>query len=114
LQTYFSAKRDSRPRADSAEDAIRVLRSVRPDMMLVDIQLPGMDGLELARRTKQDPQTQDIVVLALTASTGQDRGTALPRPVRRLYYETIDSDFRGANPRTSAQPRARRAAEAPR
>src|SRR5579872_3948611 len=50
-----------------AEEALRVLRNFRPNVMLVDIQLPGMNGLELTKRIKQDPRTKDIVVVALTA-----------------------------------------------
>ncbi len=50
-----------------AEQALSLLTSVHPDMMLVDIQLPGMDGLELTKRVKQDSRTRDIVVVALTA-----------------------------------------------
>jgi two-component system, cell cycle response regulator DivK len=54
-----------------AEEALRVLRNFRPKVMLVDIQLPGMDGLELTRRVKQDPRTQDMTVIALTACAMQ-------------------------------------------
>jgi two-component system cell cycle response regulator DivK len=50
-----------------AEQALTLLRSMHPDLMLVDIQLPGMNGLELTRRIKQDVRTRDIVVVALTA-----------------------------------------------
>jgi two-component system, cell cycle response regulator DivK len=50
-----------------AEQALSLLLSVHPDMMLVDIQLPGMNGLELTKRVKQDSRTRDIVVVALTA-----------------------------------------------
>jgi CheY-like chemotaxis protein len=50
--------------AESALDAIRVHR---PDLILMDIQLPGIDGLELTRRLKADPATHDIVVVAVTA-----------------------------------------------
>jgi two-component system, cell cycle response regulator DivK len=50
-----------------AEQALALLRSMHPDLMLVDIQLPGMNGLELTRRIKQDSRTRDIVVVALTA-----------------------------------------------
>lgn len=50
-----------------AEEALRVLRNFHPKIMLVDIQLPGIDGLELTRRVKQDPRTQDVTVIALTA-----------------------------------------------
>lgn len=50
-----------------AEQALSMLHSLHPDMMLVDIQLPGMNGLELTRRVKQDSRTRDIIVVALTA-----------------------------------------------
>jgi CheY-like chemotaxis protein len=51
-----------------AEDALRVLSMFTPRMILMDVQLPGMDGLELTRRLKTDLATKDIVILALTAS----------------------------------------------
>lgn len=53
--------------AADAEHALHLLRSFRPRLILMDIQLPGMDGLELTRRLKADVATRDIVVLALTA-----------------------------------------------
>jgi two-component system, cell cycle response regulator DivK len=53
--------------AVDAEEALRVLRELRPRMILMDIQLPGIDGLELTRRLKADPFTRDIVILGLTA-----------------------------------------------
>ncbi len=58
-----------------AEQALSLLRGFHPDLMLVDVELPGMDGLSLARRVKQDPSTRDIVVVALSgrASTGDDQ-----------------------------------------
>ena len=53
--------------ANDAEEAIEILKAFHPRLILVDIQLPGMDGLELTRRLKNDPKTRDIVVVALTA-----------------------------------------------
>ncbi len=53
--------------APSAEDALELLRSCHPDLVLADIQLPGMDGLELTRRIKGAESTRDITVVALTA-----------------------------------------------
>jgi CheY-like chemotaxis protein len=55
---------DSAPNA--AEAVLRIAAS-RPDLILMDIQMPGMSGLELMRRLKADPATRDIVVLAFTA-----------------------------------------------
>jgi two-component system, cell cycle response regulator DivK len=53
--------------ASSAEEALELLRGYHPYLVLADIQLPGMDGLEFTRRVKQEPATRDIMVVALTA-----------------------------------------------
>jgi two-component system cell cycle response regulator DivK len=53
--------------AADAEEALEVLKVFRPRLILMDIQLPGMDGLELTRRLKADPATRHITVLGLTA-----------------------------------------------
>jgi len=53
--------------ATCALDALERLASFRPDLVLMDIQMPGMDGLELSRRLKADPATRDIIIIALTA-----------------------------------------------
>ncbi len=53
--------------ATDAEEALVVLGSWRPRLILMDIQLPGMDGLDLTRRLKADPATRDISILAMTA-----------------------------------------------
>jgi CheY-like chemotaxis protein len=53
--------------AADADEALAVLSSVHPQLILMDIQLPGMDGLELTRQIKSDPATGDIVIVALTA-----------------------------------------------
>lgn len=50
-----------------AEEALEVLKTFAPHLILMDIQLPGMDGLELTRRLKLDPRRAHIAVLALTA-----------------------------------------------
>jgi CheY-like chemotaxis protein len=54
--------------ACSAEEALMILRTMVPDLLLVDIQLPGMNGLELTRQLRQDPRTREMLIVALTAS----------------------------------------------
>jgi|SRR5579872_5805633 len=53
--------------AVDAEEALKLLETYKPRLILMDIQLPGMDGLELTRRLKAAPDTRDVVILALTA-----------------------------------------------
>jgi CheY-like chemotaxis protein len=53
--------------AMDGEEGIRICREAQPDMVLMDIGLPGIDGFEATRRIKADPLTGHIPVVALTA-----------------------------------------------
>lgn len=53
--------------APDAQEALRCIRSFQPELVLMDIQMPGMDGLELTRVLKEDPLLRQIVVVAFTA-----------------------------------------------
>jgi CheY-like chemotaxis protein len=53
--------------AVSAEAALEYLQSHHPDLILMDIQLPGMDGLTLTRRLRSEPATSDIPIVGLSA-----------------------------------------------
>jgi len=53
--------------ATDAGEALNVLKEFHPHLILMDIQLPGIDGLELTRRLKAEPSTRDITILGLTA-----------------------------------------------
>jgi CheY-like chemotaxis protein len=54
--------------AESAEQALLALEERVPDMILMDIQLPGMDGLELTRHLRRDASLRAIPIVAFTAS----------------------------------------------
>jgi len=54
-------------RAVDAEEAQVVVADTVPDLILMDIALPGMDGLTLTRLLKADPRTRHVTVVALTA-----------------------------------------------
>jgi CheY-like chemotaxis protein len=53
--------------AVNAEEAVKILKTFHPRLILMDLQLPGMDGLDLTKILKQNPETHDIKILALTA-----------------------------------------------
>jgi two-component system phosphate regulon response regulator PhoB len=53
--------------AGSGEEALKLVRTDRPDLVLLDLMLPGVDGLEVCRQLKKDPATEGIPVIMLTA-----------------------------------------------
>jgi len=57
--------------ATTGEEALKLLARQRPDLILMDLQLPGMDGLDVTRRVKAEPETADLPVVALTAHVRQ-------------------------------------------
>ena len=52
--------------ADNGDQALDKAFTLRPDVIVMDLSLPGLDGWEATRRLKQDPRTCDIPVIALT------------------------------------------------
>ncbi|HEY5946376.1 MAG TPA: response regulator [Kofleriaceae bacterium] len=53
--------------AADADAAMAAIAANHPRVILMDLQLPGIDGLELTRRLKADPTTRDITIIAVTA-----------------------------------------------
>jgi two-component system cell cycle response regulator DivK len=58
--------------AATGEDALEIARREHPDLILLDIQLPGVDGLTVAKILKEDEGTKHIKVVALTAYAMQE------------------------------------------
>jgi len=54
--------------ASNGQEGLEKARHLRPDLILMDMQLPGVDGLAVTRQLKADPATADIKVVALTAN----------------------------------------------
>jgi len=53
--------------AIDAEAAVKVLENLHPQLILMDLQLPGKNGFDLTRELKSDPKFKDICIVALTA-----------------------------------------------
>lgn len=78
--------------ATSAEDAIEILATYRPALVLVDIRLPGMSGLELARRLRADAVHARVVIIAVTANAMKgDREAALEAGCDAYVTKPIDT-----------------------
>jgi len=53
--------------AENGEEALAAVKKQRPDLILMDIQLPVLDGYEATRRLKADPDTQSIPIIVVTS-----------------------------------------------
>ena len=67
LGTILSKQEYKVAAANNGEQAIKIAKKTLPDLILLDIMMPGIDGLEICARLKKDPGTKDIPVIFLTA-----------------------------------------------
>lgn len=63
--------------AETAEDGLKLAVSESPALILMDIQLPGMDGVTAMTQLKTDAQTESIPIIAITASAMTNNRTAM-------------------------------------
>lgn len=59
--------------ANSGYQALNMTSDIKPDLVLLDVVMPGIDGFEVCRRLKADPSTIDIPVIFITAHSSPDR-----------------------------------------
>ena len=77
IRDLLSTTDDEIMEAESGEQALEALAKQRPDLILMDIQLPVMDGYEVTRRIKADPVLRAIPIFAVTSyalSWGRTKG----------------------------------------
>ena len=95
--------------AADGDELTALLREFHPRLVLMDIQLPGADGLELTRRLRADPATRDLVIVAVSAyamkrdhelalAAGCDAYLAKPIDTRRLPGLVAGYLARGSGP----------------
>ena len=94
--------------ADDAEAGIPLVQKEKPDLVLMDIHLPGMNGIDALAKLRADPDTKAIPVFAFTASVmPQDRREImsagfdgfLSKPINlKEFLETISAALKGGKP----------------
>jgi len=72
---------------ETGEESLRLARDHRPSLILMDIRLPGIDGIEALKRLRADPGTRAIPVMAMTASIM----TAGPEEMRAAGFDGYQS-----------------------
>lgn len=88
--------------ANDAEEALRLLESFSPRLIMMDLQLPGMTGLELTTKLKASTKFKNIIILAITAYAMKgDREKALsagcdgyiPKPIDTKTLPTVIANY---------------------
>jgi len=85
--------------AETGEDGVKAAQEENPELILMDIQLPGISGIEALRRLRDDPGTRAIPIIAVTASAMQQNKREilaagfdgyLPKPIDiKSFLETV-------------------------
>ena len=109
LNDFLKAKGYDTLQTSAGRDAINLARNERPDLILMDIRLPDISGLDAARLLKKDDQTKDIPIIAVTAfilpgdeadalESGCDAYLGKPLKIGSLL-RIIESFFSASGPR---------------
>jgi DNA-binding response OmpR family regulator len=119
LVVYNLRKEGFRPlRAETGERALELARDERPDLVLLDLMMPGLDGLEVCRRLRSSDDTKDIPIVMVTAraeegdaivglSVGADDYVKKPFGVRELVAR-VRAVLRRTTPAPDPSPRTLR------
>lgn len=75
---------------------LAAVRALQPDVVLLDVQLPGMDGTEVLRLLRADPPTASLPVVLLTGSPEQDTAALLGLGATGVLRKPFDPDTVGA------------------
>lgn len=105
VRDVLQAKGYATAEAGTAEEGLRLAQEVHPDAILMDIQLPGLSGLDALKVLRGEPATATIPVIAITASVmDQDRANIIaagfddyiPKPISlKQFIETVRTVVEG-------------------
>ncbi len=87
--------------AANGEEAVRLAGDLRPDAILMDLEMPGMDGYEATRRIKQGPSAPRVIILSVHAGSGErERARAVGADgfiTKGVNYEVLVNAILGRN-----------------
>jgi len=72
VQMYLSIEEFDVVTAPNGDEGLRYVEANRPDLVILDIMMPGMDGIEMCRRIRTNPATSSIPVLMFSALSGDE------------------------------------------
>ncbi len=78
--------------ASDGEECLEKLKTVKPDLILLDMMMPGMSGREVCERIRKDPKTRDMKVIFLTVAKFSDSGKNILKKLNVLDYITKPFD----------------------
>lgn len=75
LRSFLEASGYRVAEASDGEEAVRRARELVPDLILLDIMMPGVDGLEAARRIRRAAEVEDVRIVAVSAMEGAEQAS---------------------------------------
>ncbi|MBV9543374.1 MAG: response regulator [Chloroflexi bacterium] len=90
LESILAPRGFTLTRASSGAEALAAVRADPPDLVLLDLVMPGIDGIEVCRRLRADSATRVLPIVMLTASTGHEKVQALEAGADDLLVKPID------------------------
>ncbi len=78
--------------ASNGEECLKKLKEVKPDLILLDMMMPGMSGRETCERIRRDPKTKDLKIAFITVAKFSDIGKSTLEKMKVLDYITKPFD----------------------
>lgn len=79
--------------ADNAEDGIKQAKAIKPDVILMDVVMPGMNGFQATRALTKDPETQHIPIIIVTTKDQEtDRVWGLRQGAKDYVTKPVDAN----------------------
>jgi len=79
--------------AECGEDGVEAARSKKPDLILMDVVMPGLNGFQATRQLSRDPATQNIpVILVTTKDQETDRAWGLRQGAKEYIVKPVSAD----------------------